>query len=212
MSVGSGRPGRARQVLAERPHYVQVGATRSSDVIATPPAGYRAHAARALIGSGDDRWRFARREVLRWGVKTRSGFLVDGSRDPEPVALDEHRELSFRLPGRTIREPVLVVWIVDEPDRVGFGYGTRAGHPLHGEEAFVVDRDEHGSVHITVRGFSRAAGAWRLGSPLLRLAQRFMTRRYLRALAAPLDASGAPAAPTTERREPSERHERPERA
>ncbi|MET0304135.1 MAG: DUF1990 domain-containing protein [Microbacteriaceae bacterium] len=169
--------------VLKRQHYPHVGSTRSSDVVATPPAGYRGSASRALIGYGEERWEFARRELLRWGVKTRSGFLVDGSPYPGPVVAGQLRELTFRIFGRVVREPVEVVWVVDDERRAGFGYGTRPGHPMRGEEAFLIDIDDDGAVHVTVRSFSRPAGRWRAITPLLRLAQRITTRRYLRALA-----------------------------
>jgi uncharacterized protein (UPF0548 family) len=38
-----------------------------------------------------------------------------------------------------------VVWTVDEPNRIGFGYGTLQGHPESGEESFVVSREDDDS-------------------------------------------------------------------
>lgn len=72
---------------------------------------------------------------------------------------------------------------MDEPDRVGFAYGTLPGHPECGEQSFVVTRDETGAVWFTIRAFSRPA-RWfsRLGAPVTRVLQRLATRRYLRAL------------------------------
>ncbi|QEU84054.1 DUF1990 family protein [Streptomyces viridosporus] len=65
----------------------------------------------------------------------------------------------------------------------GLTYGTRRGHPVSGEEAFVVHRDDDGRVHLTLRSLTRAAPAapWRFLLPLLLLAQRCVRRRYLRA-------------------------------
>lgn len=83
--------------------------------------------------------------------------------------------------------PVRVVYVVDEPARRGFAYGTLPGHPESGEEAFVVERRPDDSVWLTVRAFSRPATAWlRLAAPALRLAQELYTARYLGALAGPL--------------------------
>ncbi|KAA0921551.1 DUF1990 family protein [Streptomyces apricus] len=85
----------------------------------------------------------------------------------------------------TVREPVEVVAVVETRDRCGFAYGTRHGHPVSGEEAFVVHRDDRGTVRLTLRSLTRAApaGPWRLLFPLLLPAQWYTRRRYLRALA-----------------------------
>jgi uncharacterized protein (UPF0548 family) len=91
--------------------------------------------------------------------------------------------LRIHLGPFTAAAPVRVVYVVDEERRVGFGYGSLAGHPLSGEESFVVEHREDDSVWIVVRSFSRPA-TWylRLAAPLLRLKQRRLTKRYLRAL------------------------------
>ena len=82
-----------------------------------------------------------------------------------------------------VKAPARVVYVIDEPNRVGFAYGTLDGHPASGEESFVVSRQNDGSVWLTIRQFSRPSGwVWRLGSPVLRLSQRIYRKRYLRAL------------------------------
>ena len=83
--------------------------------------------------------------------------------------------------------PVRVIYVVDEPRRRGFAYGTLPGHPEDGEEAWVIDHRDDDSVWITVRAFSRPAnGWWWLVNPVLRVFQELYTRRYLRALAGPI--------------------------
>ncbi|MEH3078354.1 MAG: DUF1990 family protein [Quadrisphaera sp.] len=83
-----------------------------------------------------------------------------------------------------MREPVRVVAVVDTDDRRGFAYGTLRGHPVSGEEAFVVHRDPEGRVHLTLRSLTRPApsGPWRLVFPALLVAQRVYRRRYQQAL------------------------------
>lgn len=86
-----------------------------------------------------------------------------------------------------VREPVRVVYLVNEAKLRGYAYGTLPGHPLQGEESFVVEHRPDDSVWICVRSFSRPASRfWRAVYPALRLTQEFYTRRYLRALAVPL--------------------------
>jgi uncharacterized protein (UPF0548 family) len=86
----------------------------------------------------------------------------------------------------TVREPVRVVAVVDQPARRGFSYGTLSGHPVSGEEAFVVHHSPDGRVWLTLRSLTRPGdGAWRWAFPLILIAQRHYRGRYLRAFAAP---------------------------
>jgi len=87
-----------------------------------------------------------------------------------------------------VKAPVRVVYIVDEPKRKGFAYGTMKGHPEDGEIAFVLDQKDDGSVWLTVRGFSRpATWYWRMVYPAMRIAEDYYSRRYLRSLSGPIE-------------------------
>ena len=91
--------------------------------------------------------------------------------------------LTMHAFGQTVHAPVRVVSIIDETDRKGFAYGTLEGHPLSGEESFVVERTSDGSVWLQLRQFSQPASRkWRLVEPLLRRQQRVMAEKYLAAL------------------------------
>jgi uncharacterized protein (UPF0548 family) len=134
------------------------------------------------LGAGDQCWAQCREDVLQWVVKTRSGFRVTGG--PARVEVGQDYELVFRVGPAAVREPVRVVAVVDEPNRSGFAYGTRPGHPVSGEEAFVVHRDAAGTVYLTLRSLTLPARGWRaLGFPVFIAAQRVLRRRYLGALA-----------------------------
>lgn len=86
------------------------------------------------------------------------------------------------------RAPVRVVMVIDEPLRKGFVYGTLAGHPEDGEESFIVTQRDDGSVWLTIRAFSRPSTRWWWSIyPVLRVMEEYYTRRYLRALAVPID-------------------------
>ncbi|TFB85248.1 DUF1990 domain-containing protein [Cryobacterium algoricola] len=141
---------------------------------------YRRSEVSALVGHGDAVWERAARDVLRWRVKTESGFAVDST---GPVSPGDRVIVTARVLTVTIVEPVQVVSVVDESDRVGFAYRTLPGHPVSGEEAFIVHRrgDE---VRLTVRSLTSPAPQqpWRALYPLLLIAQRIVRRRYLRSL------------------------------
>ena len=83
----------------------------------------------------------------------------------------------------SILAPCRVLWVIDEPDRAGFAYGTLPGHPESGIEQFTVTRTDTGVVRFHLDAVSKPA-TWyaRLGAPVSRLVQEVVTRRYLRAL------------------------------
>lgn len=132
------------------------------------------------MGHGDQVWERAARDVLRWRVKTASGFTVDSA---GPVSQGDRVVVTARLLNLAVIEPVEVVGVVEERDRVGFAYRTLPGHPVSGEEAFIVHRSGE-EVHLTVRSLTRAAPQqpWRALYPLLLIAQRIARRRYLKSL------------------------------
>jgi uncharacterized protein (UPF0548 family) len=101
--------------------------------------------------------------------------------------------------------PVRVIYVVDDPACKGFAYGTLPGHPERGEEAFLIEQEEDGSVWFTVKAFSRPSGlGWWLAAPFLRIVQARTVGRYLRALAGPIpkrdaDRDELPGIPHAER-------------
>jgi uncharacterized protein (UPF0548 family) len=141
---------------------------------------YRRSEVSALVATDDTDWDRIADDLLHWRVKTRSGFLVDS---PTRVTVGDRPLIRVRLLGLTVVEPVEVIDVIDESSRVGFAYRTLPGHPVRGEEAFIVDRIRDG-VTLTVRSLTAASDVpfWRLVHPLLRIAQTVTRRRYLRAL------------------------------
>lgn len=165
--------------------YAPVGATQPADEHwSHPPAGLRRYERTVLIGNGQACWEAAAAAVLSWGVKTRSGFTVE----PGPgvgggVETGADYWLVASLGPFAIREPARVVAVVDRPDRCGFAYGTLDGHPVSGEEAFIVDRSPEGDVRLTLRSLTGSSrGLWRTAFPAVLIAQRWYRFRYLRAL------------------------------
>ncbi|PPF42843.1 DUF1990 domain-containing protein [Pseudoclavibacter sp. AY1F1] len=134
-----------------------------------------------VLGEGDALWDRAAADVLLWRVKTRSGFEVHPSL--VPAAVGARPTIVAGWGGVRILEPVEVVAVVEEADRVGFAYRTLPGHPVAGEEAFLVRRVD-GRVEFTIRSLTRpaASGVWRALFPLLLVAQLVARWRYLRAL------------------------------
>jgi len=107
--------------------------------------------------------------VSSWEFKRRAGF---GTPDAPPRA-GEEGILTKRLFGIRFSEPVQVTWADDH----GFGYRAMPGHPLIGEESFVLGEDGV----FRARSTSRPASLrWWLVYPGLRLVQWSTHRRYVR--------------------------------
>jgi uncharacterized protein (UPF0548 family) len=153
--------------------YSEVGATAGE-----LPGGYHHVRKSAVIGSGRARFERAATEGLRWGMLRGAGLRVEAT---DPQARVGAEVLVHLGP---VVAPCRVVYVVDEPDRRGFAYGTLPGHAESGEELFLVRYDEgSGDVVAEVVAFSRHATWWsRLGAPVTALIQRIVTDRYLRAL------------------------------
>jgi len=153
--------------------YSEVGATTGP-----LPAGYHHVRKSAVIGRGRHRFEEAAAAGMRWGMLRGAGVAVEATTDVAAVGSEVIVHLG------PVRAPCRVVYVVDEPDRRGFAYGTLPGHAETGEELFLVRYDPGtDDVHAEVAAFSRHATWWsRLASPVTSLIQRIVTERYLRAL------------------------------
>ena len=153
--------------------YAEVGAT------AGPlPAGYHHVKKSAVIGRGRRRFDEAAANGMQWGMLRGAGLRVAATSDVAAAGSDVIVRLG------PVRVPCRVVYVVDEPDRRGFAYGTLPGHAESGEERFVVRYDPAtDEVIAEVVAFSRHARWWsRFASPITSVVQRVVTERYLRAL------------------------------
>ncbi len=142
------------------------------------PAGYRQVRAAKRIGRGRARFEQAADAVMRYGMLRGAGLRVDATTEVAQVGTDVLGRLGPFL------APCRVVYVIDEPNRRGFAYGSLPGHAVRGEEMFAVRYDPaDDSVYSEVAAFSRAATWWsNLGDPVLALSQRLVTRRYLDAV------------------------------
>ena len=177
-----GRPSRtelesslAEQSTAE-PTYPEVGATRDAAL----PAGYRHDRYRRRLGSGPGAWDAARDGLRAWACHEGAGL----ARLPERPELREGETLVQVLPvgPAYVLGACRIVYVIDEPERFGFSYGTLPLHPEQGEEAFVVRRDGAGAgdVWLDIVVFSRPRHPMaRVGWPLGRVIQVRTTHRFL---------------------------------
>ena len=162
------------------PSYPEVGATRAEEM----PDGYRHDRYEDVVCEGPNALDRAAEALFAWQAQVGAGIEVfpPGSKveDGETVVL------LLRAAGLWSPAACRVVYVLDEPDRVGFAYGTLPGHPECGEVAFVLSRDDDGHVRLGIRSFSRRVDPLaRLGAPVARVVQKSVTQRYIRALADP---------------------------
>lgn len=178
--------GGSQQLAARSLTYAPVGATAPErEQWVDPPSGFRVHEQTNRVGRGREEWDVASSDLMDWAVKIRSGFAVEpaagGSRR---VALGADYLLIASVGPVPVREPVRIVRVVEQRNRIGYAYGTLEGHPVAGEEAFILSRAADGGIWFTVRSLTRASrGSWRLAFPLALIAQPCYRARYRRALA-----------------------------
>lgn len=155
--------------------YAETGATA-----ARLPAGYHHIEREQAIGAGEDLFEEAAAKLMNWQVQRSAGVFVDAS---QPVAQAGAIVVVGTGP---VHGACRVVYVINEPNRRGFAYGTLEGHPESGEEFFGVRLDpQTGIVYAQVRAFSRPGQWWtRATAPIASVVQERITKRYLNALAA----------------------------
>jgi uncharacterized protein (UPF0548 family) len=84
--------------------------------------------------------------------------------------------------------PCRIVYVIDEPDRAGYAYGTLPGHSEHGEETFTVERTSDGVIAETIAYARPQDLLARAGKPFAHRVQARIKRDYMAALveAAPI--------------------------
>jgi len=155
--------------------YREVGATAG-----TMPPGY-GHDCWQIDLGGFDEGTFARlaAALRHWQPQRGAGFTVIPG---EPVSPGLTFALLVPLPVGYVTAAGRVIYVTDQPEDYGFGYGTLPAHPEQGEEAFHVAR-EGARLVFTVTAFSRPRHpAARLGGPVTRALQLRANRSYLRAM------------------------------
>lgn len=187
-------------------NYAAIGATATESVLSYPPEGFRPTQSHHRIGSGAVRFDLAGRELMTWGALRRAGIEVrDIAVEPGRSASAAKRARTalgsgrpddgapWVSPGMTAtlvvggprapEAPVKVVWVVDEPGRIGFAYGSRPGHPLQSEHLLLLEHAEDDSVWLTCRSIARPAGRrWLPSAIRFGRQQRDAERRMLTAL------------------------------
>ena len=172
--------------------YWDRGGTRAARM----PAGYEHAETSVPLGRGEAIWQAARAALQTWSVFPIGDWCearfaekltaADPADARPPLAPGAQVAVAFRLLGLWWLAPDRVVYVVDEPDRFGFAYGTLPGHVEQGEERFLVERDPAtGEVRYGIRMMARARH-W--GARLLPGLTRRMQERFRRESCAAVQA------------------------
>ena len=130
------------------------------------------------MGAGREQFDRASAAVFRWTAQRGAGLRIQASGPASTPGTVVLMTAGLRRLGLDI--PCRVVWVVDEPDRRGFAYGTLPGHPESGEESFVVALRPDGEVVYELRAFSRPGTRLsRLGGPVSGRLQTLALDRYV---------------------------------
>ncbi|WP_107097797.1 DUF1990 family protein [Streptomyces sp. WMMB 322] len=159
--------------------YPGVGATAKSP--AHWPEGFRTLRVSSTVGRGDAAFAAAADAVMTWRLHRTAGvrFGTGATRAAEGVKV----VVGLGAGPLRLHAPCRVVWTVEEERRTGWAYGTLPGHPVRGEEAFVVVQNEDGTVRLEVLAFSLPSSWFTVAAgPLLPVFQRWYARRCGRVL------------------------------
>jgi uncharacterized protein (UPF0548 family) len=152
--------------------YDAVGATREL----AAPAGFAIdHNTQQLPGSFDA----AKRAIRAWAMFPAPWTAIVPH---APIVAGEVVAVLVRA-GVWWLNAARIVYVIDEPVRFGFAYGTLPGHAECGEERFLVEQRDDG-VYYDLYAFSRPHHwAARLGAPFARALQKKFARDSKAAMA-----------------------------
>jgi uncharacterized protein (UPF0548 family) len=153
--------------------YAEVGATN-----ATPPNGYNVDHNRIQLGNGQATYRRAVDALkhwqhfdLGWVIIVPRGILVEAG------AIAAVKARAF---GTWSLNACRVVYMIDEPRRFGFAYGTLPDHVERGEERFLIEWLADDSVWYDILAFSRPQHSLvKFSAPLARRLQKQFARDSL---------------------------------
>jgi uncharacterized protein (UPF0548 family) len=164
-----------RAQLAASFSYREVGATQWD-----PPTNYVIDRREVLLGSGQDTFEAACRAMRRWKM-FELPWLQLVSTDT-PIAEGNVVAIVARTLGLWAMGACRIVYVIAEPRRFGFAYGTLA-HVERGEERFLLEWRHDDTVWYSILAFSRP-GSWLtcVGYPYARHCQRCFGAGSMRAM------------------------------
>ena len=157
--------------------YAEVGATQTN-----PPTGYLVDHNRIQLGDGEEVFQRAASALRSW--KQFDLGWVSIVPEYQPIEVGTTVAVQARSFGFWSLNAAKIVYVIDEKSEVmkqfGFAYGTLPDHVERGEERFLVEQMEDGSVWYDIYAFSRPQHPLvKLGFPLARMLQKRFARESL---------------------------------
>lgn len=150
--------------------YPEVGATNT-----TPPSGYTVDHNHVQLGQGEGTYRAAV-AVLKYWQHFDLGWVTIVPRGV-PIEVGAIVAVKARAFGTWSLNASRVVYVINEPRRFGFAYGTLPDHVECGEERFLIEWLPDDSVWYDILAFSRPRHPLvRMSFPLARMLQKRFAR------------------------------------
>jgi uncharacterized protein (UPF0548 family) len=151
--------------------YAAVGATAG-----VPPAGYQIDPTRVRLGSGQPAFERGQSALRRW-AHFDLGW-VELCWPTVPMETGQTVAILAHVCGLWSLNACRIVYVMDEPRRFGFAYGTLPEHAESGEERFTVEWNaSDDSVWYDILAFSRPNQLLsRVGYPYVRRLQKRFAR------------------------------------
>ena len=153
--------------------YSEVGATNT-----TPPGGYNVDHNRIQLGEGEATYQRAVEALKNWQQFDLGWVTIV----PRGVAIETGATVAVkaRAFGTWSLNACRVVYVIDEPRRFGFAYGTLPDHVERGEERFLIEWLDDDSVWYDILALSRPQHPLvKLSGPLARRLQKRFARESL---------------------------------
>lgn len=162
--------------------YAEVGAT-----ITTPPPGYVVDHTRTQIGIGDAAFQRGKEAIRGW-KQFDLGWLTAWPHST-PIEQGAAVVVLIRTLGLWCLSAARIVYVINEPRRFGFAYGTLPGHVERGEERFLIELADGGAVWYDVLAFSRPRHPLtQIGHPYVRRLQKRFGRDSAAAMRCAVEA------------------------
>ncbi|MGC4048071.1 MAG: DUF1990 domain-containing protein [Armatimonas sp.] len=129
---------------------------------------------RVKLGDGEAVFQHAREALLHWEHFPAPWVFIEPH---APIETGQTVAMCAKAFGLWWISAARIVYVIDEPRRFGFAYGTLSAHVECGEERFLVEKLPDGSVWYDLYAFSRPR-RWfiKLGYPFARRLQKKFVR------------------------------------
>ena len=147
--------------------YPEIGATESE-----VPSGYNIDHNRVKLGVGTEVFEYAKTAIRKW--KMFDLGWVELISTETPIEIGQSVAILVSHFGFYSLNAARIVYVIDEPERFGFAYGTLTEHGEIGEERFSVEyHSDSGAVWYDILAFSRPASFLaKIGYPIARSLQK----------------------------------------